>query len=343
MAVFSKLSKDRFRRFRMIKRAWYSFIILSALFVLSLFAELLCNDRPYIISFNDKLYFPIFKFYPEKEFGGKYLTEADYVSLRNSDLFKKEGNWMLLPPVPHSPLHSYMDLEGTPPHPPSAMHWLGTDASARDVFARLLYGFRICMLFSLILAAIATLFGILIGGVQGYFGGVIDLVVQRMIEIWSSLPFLYVVILVGTIYSRSFMILILVLSLFQWIGLSYYMRGEFLKIRNLNYVKVAKTMGMPSSHILFRQILPNGLTPVITLLPFPIIGGIGALTALDFLGFGLQPPTPSWGELLSQGLNNLFAPWLAVSTVVCLFTTLLLATFIGEGVREAFDPRASTD
>ena len=326
----------------MIKRAWYSFIILSALFVLSLFAELLCNDRPYIISFNDKLYFPIFKFYPEKEFGGKYLTEADYVSLRNSDLFKKEGNWMLLPPVPHSPLHSYMDLEGTPPHPPSAMHWLGTDASARDVFARLLYGFRICMLFSLILAGIATLFGILIGGVQGYFGGVIDLVVQRIIEIWSSLPFLYVVILVGTIYSRSFMILILVLSLFQWIGLSYYMRGEFLKIRNLNYVKVAKTMGMPSSHILFRQILPNGLTPVITLLPFQIIGGIGALTALDFLGFGLQPPTPSWGELLSQGLNNLFAPWLAVSTVVCLFTTLLLATFIGEGVREAFDPRAST-
>ena len=343
MAVFSKLSKDRFRRFRMIKRAWYSFIILSALFVLSLFAELLCNYRPYIISFNDKLYFPIVKFYPEKEFGGKYLTEADYVSLRNSDLFKKEGNWMLLPPVPHSPLHSYIDLEGTPPHPPSAMHWLGTDASARDVFARLLYGFRICMLFSLILAGIATLFGILIGGVQGYFGGVIDLVVQRMIEIWSSLPFLYVVILVGTIYSRSFMILILVLSLFQWIGLSYYMRGEFLKIRNLNYVKVAKTMGMPSSHILFRQILPNGLTPVITLLPFQIIGGIGALTALDFLGFGLQPPTPSWGELLSQGLNNLFAPWLAVSTVVCLFTTLLLATFIGEGVREAFDPRASTD
>ena len=342
MAVFSKLSKDRFRRFRMIKRAWYSFIILSALFVLSLFAELLCNDRPYIISFNDKLYFPIFKFYPEKEFGGKYLTEADYVSLRNSDLFKKEGNWMLLPPVPHSPLHSYMNLEGTPPHPPSSLHWLGTDASARDVFARLLYGFRICMLFSLILAGIATLFGILIGGVQGYFGGVIDPVVQRMIEIWSSLPFLYVVILVGTIYSRSFMILILVLSLFQWIGLSYYMRGEFLKIRNLNYVKVAKTMGMPSSHILFRQILPNGLTPVITLLPFQIIGGIGALTALDFLGFGLQPPTPSWGELLSQGLNNLFAPWLAVSTVVCLFTTLLLATFIGEGVREAFDPRAST-
>ena len=343
MAVFSSLTLDRFSRFMKIKRAWYSFLILSFLFLLSLFSELICNDRPYVLSYEGELYFPMFQFYPEKEFGGKYLTEADYVSLRNADDFQKEGNWMLLPPIPHSPLHSYIDLEGSPPHPPSAEHLLGTDSSARDVFARLLYGFRICMLFSLILALIATGFGILIGGVQGYFGGWLDIVMQRMIEIWSSLPFLYVVILVGTIYSRSFMILILVLSLFQWIGLSYYMRGEFLKIRNLNYVKVARTMGMPSMHILFRQILPNGLTPVITLLPFQIIGGIAALTALDFLGFGLQPPTPSWGELLSQGLNHLFAPWLAISTVVCLFTTLLLATFIGEGVREAFDPRASSN
>ena len=342
MAIFSQLSRDRFNRFRKIKRAWYSFILLSGLFILSLFSEILCNDRPYILSYEGRLYFPMFHFYPEKEFGGKYLTEADYVTLRNSDAFINSENWMLLPPIPHSPLHSYMDLQGTPPHPPSAKHWLGTDSSARDVFARLLYGFRICMLFSLILAAISTLFGILIGGVQGYFGGLIDMVMQRLIEVWSSLPFLYVVILVGTIYSRSFIILILILSLFQWIGLSYYMRGEFLKIRSLNYVKVAKTMGMSNFHILFRQILPNGLTPVITLLPFQIVGGIGALTALDFLGFGLQPPTPSWGELLSQGLNNLFAPWLAISTVVCLFTTLLLATFIGEGVREAFDPRSST-
>ncbi len=341
--MFSKLTRDRFSRFRKIKRAWYSFVILSAFFVLSLFSEILCNDKPYIVSFNGNFYFPIFQFYPEKEFGGKYLTETDYVNLNSSDSFTNGNNWMVFPPIPHSPLHSYIDLDGTPPHPPSSNHWLGTDSSARDVFARLLYGFRICMLFSLILAVISTLFGILIGGVQGYFGGLIDIVVQRMIEIWSSLPFLYVVILVGTIYSRSFMVLILVLSLFQWIGLSYYMRGEFLKIRNLNYVKVAKTMGMSNTHILFRQILPNGLTPVITLLPFQIIGGIGALTALDFLGFGLQPPTPSWGELLSQGLNNLYAPWLAISTVVCLFTTLLLATFIGEGVREAFDPRSSTN
>ena len=341
--MFSKLTRDRFSRFRKIKRAWYSFVILSAFFVISLFSEILCNDKPYIVSFNGNFYFPIFQFYPEKEFGGKYLTETDYVNLNSSDSFTNGNNWMVFPPIPHSPLHSYIDLDGTPPHPPSSNHWLGTDSSARDVFARLLYGFRICMLFSLILAVISTLFGILIGGVQGYFGGLIDIVVQRMIEIWSSLPFLYVVILVGTIYSRSFMVLILVLSLFQWIGLSYYMRGEFLKIRNLNYVKVAKTMGMSNTHILFRQILPNGLTPVITLLPFQIIGGIGALTALDFLGFGLQPPTPSWGELLSQGLNNLYAPWLAISTVVCLFTTLLLATFIGEGVREAFDPRSSTN
>lgn len=301
MAFFSKLTRDRLIRFRRIKRAWYSFLILSALFVLSLFSELICNDRPYVLSYENKLYFPMFQFYTEREFGGKYLTEANYLNLRKSPIFNDGENWMILPPIPHNPLHSYIDLAGTPPHPPSATHLLGTDSSARDVFARLLYGFRICMLFSLILAAISTFFGILIGGVQGYFGGVVDIVMQRLIEIWSSLPFLYVVILVGTIYSRSFMILILVLALFQWIGLSYYMRGEFLKIRSLNYVKVAKTMGMPNSHILFRQILPNGLTPVITLLPFQIIGGIGALTALDFLGFGLQPPTPSWGSCSARG------------------------------------------
>ena len=169
--MFSKLTRDRFSRFRKIKRAWYSFVILSAFFVLSLFSEILCNDKPYIVSFNGNLYFPIFQFYPEKEFGGKYLTETDYVNLNSSDSFTNGNNWMVFPPIPHSPLHSYIDLDGTPPHPPSSNHWLGTDSSARDVFARLLYGFRICMLFSLILAVISTLFGILIGGVQGYFGG----------------------------------------------------------------------------------------------------------------------------------------------------------------------------
>ena len=196
------------------------------------------------------------------------------------------------------------------------------------------------MTFALCLMLMGAIFGIIIGGIQGYLGGGVDIVVQRLIEIWSSLPFLYVVILVGSIYGRNFILLLIIMALFQWIGLSYYMRGEFYKLRDMTYVKGAKALGIGSGSIFFQHILPNALTPVITIMPFSLIGGITALTALDFLGFGLPPPTPSWGEMLSQGLNNLYAPWLAISTVVALFTTLLLATFIGEGAREAFDPKS---
>jgi microcin C transport system permease protein len=185
-----------------------------------------------------------------------------------------------------------------------------------------------------------AIMGIIIGGIQGYLGGVVDIVAQRLIEIWSSLPFLYVVILVGSIYGSNFILLLIIMVIFQWIGLSYYMRGEFYKLKNLTYIKAARALGIGHLSIFFRQILPNALTPVITIMPFSLIGGITSLTALDFLGFGLPPPTPSWGELLSQGLNNLYAPWIAISTVSALFITLLLATFIGEGVREAFDPKS---
>jgi microcin C transport system permease protein len=196
------------------------------------------------------------------------------------------------------------------------------------------------MLFALTLALLEAIFGIIIGGVQGYFGGKVDIVVQRLIEIWSSLPFLYVVILVGSIYGRNFILLVIVMALFQWIGLSYFMRGEFYKLKSLAYVKASRAVGVGSVGILFGQILPNALTPLITILPFSVIGGISSLTALDFLGFGLPPPAPSWGELLQQGLNNLYAPWIAGCTVAALFITLMLTTFIGEGIREAFDPKS---
>jgi microcin C transport system permease protein len=196
------------------------------------------------------------------------------------------------------------------------------------------------MIFSLFLMMMGAVFGIVIGGIQGYLGGTVDIIVQRLIEIWSSLPFLIVVILVGSVYGRSFILLLLVMALFQWIGLSYYMRGEFLRLKNMTYVSAAKALGIKTRSIFFRQIFPNALIPVITIMPFSLIGGITALTALDFLGFGLPPPSPSWGEMLSQGLVNLYAPWITISTVAALFTTLLLATFIGEGVREAFDPRS---
>ena len=340
--MFSPLTRSRLKKFRSIKRAWVSFLILTTLFVLSLLSEQIANDHPLLLRYDGRFYFPTLKFYPSDTFGGQYKTEAKYLLLRNDPQFKAKGGWMLLPIIPHDPLHPYLDSPGNPPHPPSRQHWLGTDSSARDVLARLIYGFRICMMFALSLTAIGTVLGIIIGGVQGYVGGRMDLTAQRLIEIWSSLPFLYVVILFGSIYGQSFGILLFVTALFQWIGLSYYMRGEFFKLREQSYVLAAKSLGAGHARILFRQMLPNAMTPVITLLPFSVVAGISTLTALDFLGFGLPPPTPSWGEMIGQGLQNLQAPWIATSAVCALFITLMLATFIGEGVRDAFDPKSLT-
>ncbi|MEI8340334.1 MAG: ABC transporter permease [Verrucomicrobiota bacterium] len=340
--MFSPLTISRFKKFRSIKRAWYSLLILAGLFLVSVFSEQIANDHPLLLRYDGQYYFPTLKFYSAATFGGRYKTGADYLELRNDPGFKLKGGWMLMPPIPHSPLHSYLDLPGNPPHRPSWQHWLGTDSAARDVLARLIYGFRTCMVFALALTFVGTLMGIIIGGVQGYLGGKTDITVQRLIEIWSALPFLYVVILVGSIYGQSFTILLCITGLFEWIALSYYMRGEFLKLREQPYVWASKALGAGHARILFQQMLPNAMTPVITLLPFGIVAGITTLTSLDFLGFGLPPPTPSWGEMIQEGLQNLQAPWLATSAVFALFITLLLATFIGEGVRDAFDPKSLT-
>jgi microcin C transport system permease protein len=337
--MFSELTKDRIKRFKRIRRANVSLWILGIAFLLSLFCELIANDKPLYLRYKGTSYFPVFFFYPAVTFGGKYKTEADYLALKENETFQEQG-FMIFPIIPHSPLHAYLEMEGNPPHPPSRSHWLGTDSVARDVLARLIYGFRICMVFALCLMILGTFMGVTIGGIQGYLGGAVDIVAQRLVEIWSSLPFLYVVILVGSIYGSQFILLLVIIAMFFWIGLSYYMRGEFLKLKEATYVRAARALGIGPVHIFFQHILPNALTPVITIMPFLLISGITLLTSLDFLGFGLPPPTPSWGEMLSQGLNNLYAPWIAMSTVAALFTTLLLATFIGEGVREAFDPKS---
>jgi microcin C transport system permease protein len=338
--MLSPLTQARLRKFRSIKRAWWSFWILLVAFILSLLAEQICNDHPLLLRYESHWYFPTLKFYPATDFRGQYRTEANYLALRSDPEFKARGGWMLLPPIPHSPLHSYLDLPGNPPQAPSWDHWLGTDSSARDVLARLIYGFRICMTFALALTGISTVLGIIIGAIQGYFAGWTDLTLQRLIEVWSALPFLYVVILLGSIYGQSFGVLLFVMAIFEWIAMSYYMRGEFYKLREQPFVLASRALGASHTRILFRQMLPNAMTPVITLLPFMVVAGISSLTALDFLGFGLQPPTPSWGELIGQGLQNLQAPWVAGSAIGALFITLMLATFIGEGVREAFDPKS---
>lgn len=339
--MFSEITRQQFRRFRSLRRAWYSLWILAGAYVLSLFSEQLANDHPLMLGYEGRWYFPTLRFYSSETFGGTYRTEADYVALEKSPAFGEKRGWMLFPPIKANPLRSYLDQPGNPPHPPSREHWLGTDDSARDVLARLLYGFRTSMSFALALAGLSAVIGIIIGGIQGYFGGWFDLAAQRLIEIWSALPFLYVVILIGSIYGQTFTVLLLVFCLFEWIGLSYYMRGESYRLKNQTFTQAAQALGAGHIRILYRHILPNALVPVITLFPFILIGGISSLTALDFLGFGLPPPTPSWGEMLQQGLQYLYAPWLALASVLALFFTLLLASFVGEGARAAFDPRSS--
>ena len=344
---------NRLKRFRKNKRAFWSLIVLVVAYLLSLTSPWTVNDEPLLMRYQGKTYFPAFVRYSDRDFGGEYQTEADYSKLFESvreceedaaDGFTRAGGcpevWTVMPPIAHDPLKADLSEEGTPPFAPSARHWLGTDSNGRDVLARLIHGFRICISFSLLLTVLGTFLGIVIGGIQGYLGKFWDTGMQRFIEIWSSLPMLYVVILIGSIYGRSFWLLILIMAAFNWISLSYYMRAEFLKLRGMTYVQSAKVLGMSHRHIFFKEILPNAMTPVVTLFPFTLIGGIGSLTSLDFLGFGLQPPTPSWGELMSQGLNNLYAPWISVSTVAALFVTLLLTTFVGEGVRDAMDPKS---
>jgi len=339
--MFSEITRQQFRRFRSLRRAWYSFWILFGAYGLSLFSEHLANDRPLVMRYDGRTFFPTLRFYSAETFGGRYRTEADYLALENDPDFLAKGGWMLFPPIKSDPLRSYLREAGSPPHAPSGRHWLGTDDSARDVAARLLYGFRTSMTFALTLSILGAVMGIIVGGIQGYAGGWVDLAGQRLIEIWSALPFLYVVILIGSIYGQTLGVLLFVFLLFEWIALSYYMRGEFYRLKSQTYTHAAQALGAGHFRILYRHILPNAMVPVITLFPFMLIGGISSLTALDFLGFGLPPPTPSWGEMLQQGLKYLYAPWLAFSSVLALFTTLLLASFVGEGARVAFDPRSS--
>jgi microcin C transport system permease protein len=344
--IFSEITKERWNTFRHIKRAYYSLWILVGAYLISLLSPVICNDNPYILKYQGTYYFPLFKTYTEKEFGGQYATEPDYLQLnkkweQNKKQNSENKDWMWFPPIPHNPLYTYLEEEGSPPHAPSWKHWLGTDTTARDVLARLLYGFRICMTFALLFMLVTAFLGILIGGIQGYLGGKVDLFLRNVIEVWAALPFLYVVILLGSFWGRSFGLLLFILGAFSWISLSYYIRVEFLSLKQRAFIHSAKVLGYSNVRIFWKHILPNAMTPVVTLLPFILIGGIGSLTALDFLGFGLQPPTPSWGEMLSQGLQALYAPWITFSAVGALFITLLLATFVGEGVREAFDPKSN--
>ncbi len=326
-------------RFKSNRRGYVSLWVFSVLFVACFFAEVLSNDKPLIVSYDGEYYFPVVKIYPETTFGGDFETEADYTDNFVRGQLTRDDNWMVEPVNPYSynTINFVSDLPN--PAPPSNHNFLGTDDRGRDVLARVIYGFRISVWFSLALMVIGVFIGIIAGAVQGYFSGKTDLIMQRVIEVWASMPELYLLIIFASIFQPSIWLLIILLSLFGWMGLSDYVRAEFLRGRNLDYVRSARAMGLSNFAIMSKHLLPNSLTPVITFLPFRISGAILALTSLDFLGLGVPPTTPSLGELLAQGKENIEAWWLSLSAFIVLVGTLMLLIFIGEALREALDTR----
>ena len=332
------MNRRRLAAFRSSKRGMISLVVFGLLFFLSLFAELLANDKPILIRYDGAFYSPLLKDYPETTFGGDFPTNTVYSDPEVRKLIEEKG-WILWPPIPYS-YDTVLKGEGrTTLQPPSRQHWLGTDDSGRDVMARLIYGFRISVLFGLALTVASTVIGIAAGAVQGYFGGVVDLLMQRFLEIWSSLPTLYLLIILASFIQPGFWVLLGIMLLFSWMALVGLVRAEFLRGRNFDYVRAARALGMMDARIMYRHILPNAMTASLTFLPFILAGSVTTLTSLDFLGFGLPVGSPSLGELLLQGKNNLTAPWLAFTGFFVIALMLSLLVFIGEAVRDAFNPR----
>ncbi len=330
--------KKRVAAFKANKRALWSLVIFTLLFGLSLFADFIANDKPVFISYKHHWYFPALKSYPETTFDGDFDTEADYTDPYVANLINNQG-YMIWPIVPYRFDTHIQDLGAPAPSAPDSRNWLGTDDQARDVFARLLYGFRISVLFAIALTIGSSIVGVAIGAIQGYFAGWIDLIGQRLLEIWSGLPVLFLLIIMSSIITPNIWWLLLIMLLFSWTSLVDVVRAETLKTRKLEYVTAAKALGLSDMAILYRHILPNALVATITYMPFIMSGAIGTLTSLDFLGFGLPPASASLGELLAQGKANIQAPWLGLSGFFCVSILLTLLVFIGEGVRDAFDPR----
>ncbi len=342
----------KLRRFRDIRRGYWSFLVLAALLIVSLLGELLVHNRALIVYYQGTWHFPTYTaFHPGTDFGLDYGYETNYRELQERFEAEGEGNWVLMPPVPYSPFESHAVGSVYKPEPPSlaAEHYLGTDTTSRDILARLFYGTRIALLFSLGFMASVYLIGIAVGCAMGYFGGLFDLLFQRFIEIWSNVPFLYMVIIVFSVIPSSFSvgarigILLTVMVLFSWTSMTYYMRTETYKEKARDYTAAARLIGASHVRIVFRHILPNVVSTLVTFMPFTVVAAITAITSLDFLGFGLPPPTPSLGELLKQGTATLrTAPWIVTSAFVTLVLLLTLVTFVGEAVRESFDPRKFT-
>ena len=335
-------SRRAWQRFKRNRVGYFSLLILAALIALSLMAELLANDRPWIAVYQGQTYFPLIKDYPEKTFGGDFETPTDYLDPFIRQRFSEPGNWALYPPLHYGPKTLNYYARSPNPAPPSRDNLLGTDDRGRDMLAQLIYGFRVSVLFALALTLTGTLLGVLTGAVQGFMGGKVDLAFQRFIEIWGAMPELYLLIIFSAVFAPSVALLLVLLSLFGWMGLSDYVRAEFLRNRQMDYVRAARALGVGRRQIMWRHILPNSMTPVVTFLPFRMSAAILALTSLDFLGLGVPPGTPSLGELLSQGKANIDAWWISLPTFAVLVVTLLLLTFMGDALRDALDPRKAS-
>jgi microcin C transport system permease protein len=340
MISISPITKRRLYQFKRNRRGFFSLWIFSAIFILSLFSELLANDRPLLVHYNNELFFPALISYPETTFGGDFATEADYRDPYVQKLIREKGQgFIIFAPIRYRYDTINDQLQSPAPTAPDAENWLGTDDQGRDVLARILYGIRISVLFGLSLTLLTSIIGILAGAIQGYFGGKIDLWFQRFIEIWSGLPMLFMLMILASLVTPNLGWLLLIMTLFGWTNLVGVVRAEFLKARSLDYVRAARTLGVKEKNLVLRHILPNALTATVTFLPFILTGAITTLTSLDFLGFGLPAGDPSLGELLAQGKNNVQAPWLGISGFLVLALLLSLLIFIGEALRDALDPR----
>lgn len=352
------LFRLRWRRFRRIKRGYYSFVLLLGAYLLSFLLPFIMGNRAIVVRYKGEYYFPALRTYLHETFGiglnriylgevfdqtevdgERVYGETNYRALREQLQQEGKGNFAILPPIPYGPNEQFLNLKKNPPNPPSWDHWLGTDDRGRDILVRLAYGFRISISFALLVTGISYAFGTLTGAVLGYFGSWIDILGLRLVEIWGAIPFLYTVIILASLFTPSFPLLVLILASFGWMTITYYIRGEFYREKAKDYVAAAVAVGEGNLAVILKHILPNALIPIISLAPFAIVMNISSLVALDFLGFGLPVPTPSWGELLKQGKQNILEWHLTVFPLLAIFITLQLIVFIGEAVREAFDPK----
>ncbi|MCF6249192.1 MAG: ABC transporter permease subunit [Desulfobacula sp.] len=345
MMAFNPVTIKKIKRFRSIKRGFWSLIILGIMLFVSFFAEVFINSKALLVHYNGEFYFPTYtQMIPGKQFGLGYSYETNYRELKNKFKHENSSNFVILPPVPFNPYENDLKTNSYPPFAPSLneRHFFGTDNVGRDILARLVYGFRTAIIFSFILLILNYTIGITIGCSMGYFGGKFDLFFQRIIEIWTNVPFLYVIIIIASIVIPNFLILVLIMAFFGWIGITWVMRTMTYREKEKEYILAVRSLGASHARIIFRHIIPNTISVIVTYAPFAISGGIVSLTSLDYLGFGLPAPTPSWGELLSQGWQNMDAWWIASSVVGALVITLMTVTFIGEAIREAFDPKLHT-